>query len=81
MSAKKLEDARSKVPLVIVELLLPIDIYWQLEEMLKKVEYLQSAAEDASVVGEAVKQVYVQAARYAVQEKDRLMLQGRGKDE
>jgi hypothetical protein len=81
LSTKKLEDSRSKVPLAVVELLLPIDVYWQLDEMLKRVEYLQSAGEDATVVGEAVKQVYLRAARYAVAEKDRLSLQGRGHDE
>jgi hypothetical protein len=81
LSAKKLEDARSKVPIVVVELLLPVDVYWQLDEMLKKVEYLQSAGEDQTVIGEAIKQLYARAARYAVLEKDRHTLQGRGQDE
>jgi hypothetical protein len=72
LSSKKLEDQGEKTP--TCELLLPIDLFWQLEAMLKKIDYLLTADEDAVIVNELYHRVYTKAAKYAVLEKDRAFL-------
>ncbi len=75
MSSKKLEDTGSKGP--TVELLLPIQIFWEVEGMMKQLDYLTSANEDPVLVAELYQKVLKKVARFAVAEKDRTLLQER----
>lgn len=72
LSSKKLEGQGERVP--TCELMLPIELYWQLEDQLKKIDYLLTANEDAVVINDLYMRVYTKAVKYAVQEKDRTFL-------
>lgn len=72
MSSKKLED--TGIEGVTVELLLPIDIWWDVDRLLKEMDYLTSANEDAVLIREVYQKILKMAAKYAVNEKDRTLL-------
>lgn len=61
----------------MVELLLPVTVFWEIETLLKKIDYLMAAGEDAVLVNEQSRRVYRKLLKYAVQEKERQLLQGR----
>lgn len=61
----------------MVELLLPVTVFWDVEAMLKKIDYLVAAGEDAVLVHEQARGIYRKLVKYAVQEKERQLLQGR----
>lgn len=58
----------------VVEVLIPIQLFWELQDLLKKIEYLVSASEDLVVINDLQLRVYGKLSKYAVQEKDRIML-------
>ena len=61
----------------MVELLLPVNIYWEVEDLLKKVDYLLSTHEDPVLINEHYQKVLRKVASYVVSERDRLKLQDR----
>ena len=62
----------------VVEVVLPVQLFWEIQELIKKIEYLVSTGEDPVVVNDFQTRVYGKLARYAVHEKDRMMLIARG---
>lgn len=75
LSTKKLEDTGTKAQ--VVELLLPIKVFWEVEELLKSMDYLIASSEDPILVNECAQKVYKKVAPYAVNEKDRAFLHGK----
>lgn len=73
MTSKKLEDQSAKIP--TVELLLPINLYWELEALMKRIDYLQSAGEDPVLINDHYQQLYRKVVKYVVSEKDRILVQ------
>lgn len=57
-----------------VEVELPVDKYWEIEELLKDNQYLQSNTDETVRSQELVKSVFKLLAPYAVMEKDRVYL-------
>ncbi len=62
----------------MVEVFIPVQLFWQIQDLIKKIEYLVSTSEDPVVINELQTRVYAKLARYAVHEKDRVMLIARG---
>ena len=58
----------------VVELLLPIDDWWKLEEELKVANYLIAAGESTADVGASYKKIYAICAQYAIRESERKWL-------
>ncbi len=75
LSSTKHDEPGNKVP--IVELLLPIKEFWEVEELMKAVDYLVASNEDPILVNEAVQKIFKKVAPYAVNEKDRTLLYGK----
>lgn len=61
----------------VVELLMPIKDFWQLEGLIKDVNYLIAAGEPQAEVVASYRKVLKGSARFAVKEMDRLWLYGR----
>lgn len=57
-----------------IEVEMPVEEYWKLEEILKQALYLQSAGESGSDIFSQYKRVFNICAIYAVNEKDRTWL-------
>lgn len=74
LASRQIEAATGPV----VEIFVPVQIFWQIQELIKKIEYMISASEDPVVINELQTRVYAKLARYAVHEKDRIMLIARG---
>jgi hypothetical protein len=72
LSSAKHDEPGNKVP--IVELLLPIKDFWELEELMKSMDYLIASNEDPILVNETVQKIFKKVAPYAVNEKDRIFL-------
>ncbi len=62
----------------VVELMMPIRTFWDVDDRIRKLEYLISSGEDPVLINEAQQKIYSMVARYAVAEKDRLMLMALG---
>ena len=73
LSSKRLDDPASKTP--VLELLLPITLFWDVEKLLQRIDYLSAAGEDQVLVHEHVRKIYKKVVKYAVLEKDRIFLQ------
>ena len=61
----------------IIELLMPLDQYWKLEDTLKMSTFMQASGETASDVMATMRTAFGICARYAVNEKDREWLHAR----
>lgn len=75
MSSKKLEDYGTKAP--VLELLLPISLYWEVESLLKRIDYMLSASEDPVLITDLTQRIYRKVQKYVVTEKDRAILHQR----
>lgn len=75
LSTKRLDESGTKVP--VVELLLPIKVFWEVEEMMKTMDYQIASNEDPILINETVTKIYKKVAPYAVSEKDRAFLYGK----
>lgn len=73
LSSKKIEDTGQKIP--VLELLLPINLYWDVEKLLQRLDYLIASNEDPVLVNEHTKLIYKTVVKYVVHEKDRVFLQ------
>lgn len=58
----------------VVELLLPIRNFWDIESRLKDMEYLISSKESQTDINTAFQKLFKESARFAVREEDRLWL-------
>lgn len=68
LSSKKIEGPEKAQ---VCELLLPLAIYWELEKLFKKADYLNSTSEEAVVVNDLYNEILRRVNQYAVFEKDR----------
>ena len=59
---------------VIYEVLLPINVYWQVEEQIKDLDYKRSNFDDAVSIGQLHRQILGQMANYITTEKERMQL-------
>ncbi len=53
---------------------MPIKLFWDIEQLLKRIDYLVASGEDPVLINEIYRKVYVKVAKYAVHEKDRIFL-------
>ena len=58
----------------LIELLMPVDIYWQIEDHLKQYDLKASSGDDSSILDDLNKKIMKLVIPYAVAEKDRLWL-------
>lgn len=58
----------------LIELLMPVDIYWQIEDQLKQYDLKASSGDDSTVLDDLNKKIMRLVIPYAVSEKDRLWL-------
>jgi hypothetical protein len=72
LSSAKLENERQS--LYHIDLLLPLDVYWQIAALLQKAQYLLASDEEMADIHEIYKGIFRKAALYAVFETDRLWL-------
>lgn len=72
LASKKLEESGARTP--TVELLMPIKLFWDVEKLLKQIDYSIAAGEDPVLINELYRKVYTKVAKYAVTEKDRVFL-------
>lgn len=56
-----------------------MELFWEVEKLLKQLDYLTAANEDAVLAAELYQKILGKLARYAVSEKDRLALQEKTK--
>ncbi len=75
LSSKKLEDTGQKVPVPVLELLLPINLFWDVEKLVQRLDYLIAANEDPVLITEQTRRIFQRVMKYAVTEKDRTFLQ------
>lgn len=55
----------------VVELLLPIELYWESLDLIKRLEYLISSGEEPIDIKELYRKFFKSIAPYAIIEKDR----------
>jgi hypothetical protein len=61
-------------PVTVTELLMPVETYWRIKEMLRKADYLIAAGDDPAGVAEIYRKVLKEVVNYGVAEKDRIWL-------
>ena len=55
--------------------MLPINLYWDVEKLLKRIDYLLASNEDPVIINDMTQTVLRKVVKYAVFEKDRALLQ------
>ena len=61
-------------PVTVTELLMPVETYWRIKEMLRKADYLIASGDDPAGVAEIYRKVLKEVVNYGVAEKDRAWL-------
>jgi len=56
------------------ELLMPVETYWKVKELLRKADYMQASGEDQAGINEMYRRVLKEVMNCGVQEKDRVWL-------
>jgi hypothetical protein len=64
----------------IIELVMPIQSYWTIEENMKYANYLLASGEASAEVLNVYKKIFSTCAPYAVYEKDRIWLNTKARD-
>lgn len=72
ISSSKIEDESNS--LYNVDLLMPLDIYWDVGKLINLADYLVAGEEHQADVHEIYKKIFRKAAPFAVFETDRLWL-------
>jgi hypothetical protein len=72
LASTRRESIQANGPLI--ELLMPIDVYWQFEEEFKKYDQMAADGDDNMVLAELNKKILKQLIPYAVNEKERVWL-------
>ena len=75
LTSKKLEDVSAKTP--TCELLIPVQLFWEVEQLLKRLDYLIASHEDPVIINDLSLRIYRKVVKYVVSEKDRLLLHAR----
>ncbi len=75
LQTKKPESAGEQT--TTIELLLPVEQFWQIEERLRITHYMQASAEPHGEVVGSLRDLFKLCAPYAVAEKDRTWLYAR----
>lgn len=55
-------------------MMLPLDAFWELEDLIKRVNYLTAASEDPVLIMELWQKILRKASRYCVHERDRTFI-------
>jgi hypothetical protein len=58
----------------VCELLLPINLFWEVEQLLKRLDYMIASHEDPVVLTAMQQTIYRKIVKYVVSEKERAML-------
>ncbi len=58
-----------------IELKMPIDVFWDAEKIVKKMEYQHSAGEDVRTIKDTNNELFMLLLPYVLHEKDRAVLQ------
>lgn len=61
----------------MIELLLPLDLFWEMENLIKKVNYLTAAGEDLVLINENLRKILQKASYFTVREADRKLIDDR----
>lgn len=61
----------------VIELSIPIETYWELEDLLKEIDYMRSAGASQAEIFERYREVFGVCAPYAIFEKERKWLYDR----
>jgi len=61
----------------VSEILMPVEVYWKIRDVLKDADYGMAAGEDANSISELHRKVFAELKKYAVHEKDRVWLHER----
>jgi hypothetical protein len=64
----------------VIELVLPVRDFWDLEKLIRDVNYLLAAAEAPAEIYTSYRKVLRRSARFAVKELDRFWLYGQKKE-
>lgn len=56
---------------------MPLDVFWELEVQLKKMNYLLATGEDNVLIGEVWAKILQKASYYTTREADRVILENR----
>lgn len=76
LSSIKLEDEHQT--LYNIDLLMPLDVFWEINELLRIANYLLASDEQMADIHEIYKTIFRKAAPYAVFETDRSWLYQHG---
>ena len=71
LTSMKRDDADGQRP---IELSLPIETFWEVQEILKEADYMIAQSEDRSLLSSRYLDLYRKVLPYAVNERDRLWL-------
>ena len=61
----------------VIEILMPIEVYWKTRDVLKDADYNSASGEDFNSINELHRKVFAELKKYAVHEKDRIWLHER----
>ena len=79
LSAKRYESDEDTY---VLELLMPVEVFWKAEGVVKHCDYLLANSEDRVAINDEYRKLYKIVLPYAVHEKDRVWLldrvQGKG---
>lgn len=75
-SSVKLEDEHQS--LYNIDLLMPLDVYWEISELLRLSNYLYASDEQMADIHEIYKEIFRKSAPHAVFENDRTWLYQHG---
>ena len=72
LASSRRDSINSVVP--PLEILMPVDVFWQIEEHLKRYDLMASSGEESAILSEITKTILKLVTPYAVTEKERLWL-------
>ncbi len=78
LTSKKFVDSLTDSN-TIIEVIMPITRYWEIKDLISKVEFIMAQSEDQSEITDLYKKIFQKAAPYGVMEKDRQWLYAKGK--
>ena len=79
LASTRRDSVKSTGPMI--ELLMPADVYWQIEEELKQYDAKASSGDDGMVLAELNKKIMLKLTAYVVHEKERLWLRENAESE
>lgn len=61
----------------MAEILMPVQIFWTVKELLRQADYMLASGEDQSAINEIYRQIFDEIKAYAISEKERQWLYDR----